>query len=60
MSVAGVVLNDADPAQAPDDPSRQTNADELRRRCGVPLLAHVAWNAETLPEARLLQEAGLL
>ena len=60
LSVAGAVLNDADPAQAADDPSTLANADELRRRCGVPLVAHVAWNAKTLPEARLLQEAGLL
>ncbi len=60
LSVGGVVLNDADPAQAADDPSTLTNADELRRRCGAPLVAHVGWNAKTLSEARLLHEAGLL
>ncbi|MEQ8847140.1 dethiobiotin synthase [Botrimarina sp.] len=40
LRVAGVVLNDATPAA---DQSRSTNAEELRRRLGPPLLACVAW-----------------
>ncbi len=48
LPVAGVVLNDAAPERSADDPSTQTNADELRRRCRVPLLAHVAWNADAM------------
>jgi dethiobiotin synthetase len=48
MPVAGVVLNDLDPVLAADDLSTASNAEELRRRCGVPVLAHVAWNAATL------------
>jgi dethiobiotin synthetase len=48
LSVAGVVLNDVAPAQAAADPSTETNADELRRRCAVPLLAHVTWNDAAL------------
>jgi dethiobiotin synthetase len=37
LSVAAVVLNDAAPDDG-TDPSRATNADELRRHCGGPLL----------------------
>ncbi len=42
LAIAGVILNDV----APDfhDPSRDSNADELRDRCVPPLLAHVGWN----------------
>jgi dethiobiotin synthetase len=39
LTVAGVVLNS--PNAATDDVSVATNADELSRRCGVPLLAKV-------------------
>jgi dethiobiotin synthetase len=39
LDVAGVVLNS--PTAAADDASRDSNADELRRRCVAPLLAEV-------------------
>lgn len=42
LSVAGVVLNDA---TSEGDQSRQTNADELRKRLVVPLLGTVAWES---------------
>jgi dethiobiotin synthetase len=45
LKVAGVVLNDADPDRVADDLSIGSNADELRRRCNAPVLAHVRWNA---------------
>jgi len=37
--VAGVVLNW--PSESAHDPSTDSNADELRRRCVAPLLAEV-------------------
>jgi dethiobiotin synthetase len=40
LRVAGVVLNA--PNQTVDDPSIESNAEELTRRCEVPLLATVA------------------
>jgi dethiobiotin synthetase len=40
LTVAGVVLNS--PAPRPDDPSCQSNREELARRCGTPLLAEVS------------------
>jgi dethiobiotin synthetase len=39
LDVAGVVLNW--PSEPADDPSTESNADELRRRCVVPLLAEL-------------------
>jgi dethiobiotin synthetase len=39
LTVAGIVLNS--PCQPMDDPSIKSNADELARRCAVPLLAVV-------------------
>jgi len=44
LRVAGVVLNS--PNRATDDPSTESNADELTRRCGVPLLATVKYGGE--------------
>jgi dethiobiotin synthetase len=41
LRVAGVVLNS--PTAATDDPSVVSNADELARRCGAPLLATVSY-----------------
>ena len=38
LRIAGVVLNEAEPAAA-DDPSTATNADEIVSRAGVPVLA---------------------
>ena len=58
LAVAGVVLNDVVLNDAPlndvhptpaNDPSMESNAEELRRRCTAPLLAHVAWGAAALP-----------
>jgi dethiobiotin synthetase len=48
LPVAGVVLNDIDAVSAAQDPSTASNADELRRRCNAPLLAHVKWNESVL------------
>jgi dethiobiotin synthetase len=48
MPVAGVVLNDVEPVRVASDASAASNPDELRRRCRVPLLAHVAWGAVAL------------
>jgi dethiobiotin synthetase len=42
VPIAGVVLNDVDPA---DDPSRASNYDELCRHCVPPVLAKVAYQA---------------
>jgi dethiobiotin synthetase len=39
LRVAGIVLNS--PARPVDDPSAESNADELKQRCGAPLLATV-------------------
>ncbi|HUY35360.1 MAG TPA: dethiobiotin synthase [Pirellulales bacterium] len=43
LDVAGIVLRDPSPEQL--DPSAESNADELARRCVPPLLAHLAWEA---------------
>jgi len=51
LKVAGVVLNDADPAIAATDMSVASNSQELRRRCRVPLLAHVPWKASAFSTA---------
>jgi dethiobiotin synthetase len=40
LDVAGIVLNSPNPALG-NDPSVESNADELARRCDVPLLAVV-------------------
>jgi dethiobiotin synthetase len=42
LRVAGVVLNS--PRQSPNDPSVESNASELARRCVAPLLARVAFD----------------
>jgi hypothetical protein len=39
--VAGVVLNS--PRQVADDPSVESNMDELARRCVAPLLANISF-----------------
>src|SRR5262249_12781757 len=39
LRVAGIILNS--PTRLLNDPSITTNADELRKRCGAPLLATV-------------------
>jgi len=44
LDVAGIVLNS--PTQLADDPSVDSNADELARRCVAPLLATVAHGRE--------------
>lgn len=44
LAVAGVVLNDVR-GDGRHDPSTASNRAELRRRCGVPVLAHIAWQA---------------
>jgi dethiobiotin synthetase len=44
LRVAGVVLNSPNPATG--DPSTKTNAEELTRRCEVPLLASVEYGGE--------------
>lgn len=45
MTVAGVVLNHPSPDAA--DVSQQSNLQELQARCGVPVLATLAWQATT-------------
>ena len=49
LAVAGVVINETEPAR---DLAAQTNADELRRRLAVPLLAVVPHHVEA-PSAAL-------
>jgi dethiobiotin synthetase len=59
LDVAGIVLNS--PARLTDDPSVESNADELARRCVAPLLAEVEhgggfaravdWNAVCVAKA---------
>jgi len=44
LSIAGVVLNSA--RQIADDPSTDSNPDELARRCVPPLLANIAHQGE--------------
>jgi dethiobiotin synthetase len=43
LPIAGVVLNN--PTAPTDDPSRQTNRQELSARCVPPVLAEVPWQA---------------
>jgi dethiobiotin synthetase len=45
LPIAGIVLNDANPARAAGDSSVDSNPDELQRRAIPPVLAHVAWEA---------------
>jgi len=47
IPVAGVVLNQRQPP-APEDASQASNLAELHRRCGVPVLAAVPWQATGL------------
>ena len=49
LNVAGVVLNATRPSAA--DESQGGNLEELRARCGVPVLAEVAWQASAFREA---------
>ncbi|HVC98236.1 MAG TPA: dethiobiotin synthase [Pirellulales bacterium] len=49
LDVAGLVLCDLPPEQL--DPSAESNADELARRCVPPLLAHLAWEAREFNRA---------
>lgn len=44
LTIAGVVLNSA--RQIADDPSTDSNPDELARRCVPPLLANIAFQGE--------------
>jgi dethiobiotin synthetase len=44
LRVAGIVLNS--PALHRDDPSRQSNREELARRCDAPLLAEVSYGGQ--------------
>jgi len=48
LELLGIVLNDNEPLDPRVDPSRESNAAELRRRLPCPLLAQLAWNAEDL------------
>lgn len=49
--IAGIVVNDVcEPAPGTtdaDDPSQQSNVDEIRKRISVPFLGHVKWNQQT-------------
>jgi len=47
LAVAGIVLNHPSPP-SPDDPSIATNRGELAARSTAPILAEVAWGAESL------------
>jgi hypothetical protein len=44
-----VVLNDSQPPSS-SDPSMAANRRELAARCTAPILAHVAWAAESFSE----------
>jgi dethiobiotin synthetase len=46
LAIAGIVLNS--PRPAADDPSTESNADELKRHCVPPLLAEVSHGASSL------------
>ena len=50
LNVAGVVLNDVLDAAANDDPSVSTNRQQIADRTPVPVLAHVAHQAERFDE----------
>ena len=56
LAVAGVVLNW--PSEPTDDPSTDSNADELRRRCRVPLLAEVRYGGGMDPDVDWWAFAG--
>jgi dethiobiotin synthetase len=47
LSVAGIILNSPQPIA--NDPSTDSNADELARRCVAPLLANVAFEGQLEP-----------
>ncbi|MGD9635859.1 MAG: dethiobiotin synthase [Pirellulales bacterium] len=47
LNVAGIILNSPQPPS--DDPSTDSNADELAGRCVAPLLARVAYDADLGP-----------
>ena len=51
LEVAGIVLNDIRPPSN-EDPSRESNCEELEMRAGAPLLAHVAWQADRIELTR--------
>jgi dethiobiotin synthetase len=55
LEVAGVVLNHPRPP-SPDDLSLATNRAELERRSGAPILAELAWQAESFDRAVRWQE----
>lgn len=46
LPIAGVVLNDI--SHAADDASRTSNRTELQSRCGVPILTHTMFNADSI------------
>ena len=50
LEIAGVVLNHPRPP-SPDEPSVATNRAELERRCGPPILAELAWQAQEFDRA---------
>lgn len=52
LNVAGIVLNSAVPEA--DDPSRQTNADEIEARSGAPVFGAIAYGATSK-----LRQAGM-
>jgi dethiobiotin synthetase len=49
LKIAGIILNN--PAPPGDDPSTESNRQELASRTTVPILAEVAWGAKKLDEA---------
>lgn len=48
LPIAGVVLNDV--SHHEDDASRTSNRAELESRCGVPILTHTPFNADSIPD----------
>lgn len=50
LPVAGIVFNDAAPPD-PHDISVATNAREIERRCGVPVLGRIPWHGDSLLHA---------
>ena len=47
LEVAGIVLNEIRP-RSDEDPSRESNCEELEMRASAPLLAHVGWQADRI------------
>lgn len=45
LPVAGVVLNDVQPANPESDPSLLSNLTELQLRCVPPVLCHLKWHS---------------